>query len=70
MAEKFLEIKNLTVQSGGETLFDNINFTIHQNEQWAIIGSSGSGKTLLAQVLAGKYFYNGKIEYYFPDKKK
>ena len=70
MTEKFLEIKNLTVQLGGETLLDNIYFTINKNEQWAIIGSSGSGKTLLAQILAGKYFYKGKIEYYFPVKKK
>ena len=69
MTEKFLEIKNLTVQSGEQTLLDNINFTINKNEQWAVVGSSRRGKTLLTQVLAGKYFYKGKIEYYFPVKK-
>ncbi|HSZ87646.1 MAG TPA: ATP-binding cassette domain-containing protein, partial [Puia sp.] len=47
----------------------DISFTIHQNEQWAIVGSSGSGKTLLANTLAGKNFFTGKINYYFPSKK-
>jgi molybdate transport system ATP-binding protein len=68
MTEKFLEIKNLTIQSGEKTVLDNINFAVHRNEQWAIVGSSGSGKTLLAKVLAGKYFYKGNIEYYFSVK--
>jgi molybdate transport system ATP-binding protein len=69
MAEKFLELQNVSVQSAGVKILNDISFTIHKNEQWAIIGSSGSGKTLLANTLAGKNFYTGKIDYYFPLKK-
>jgi len=68
--EKFLELQNVTVKAGGKTILEEIHFTIHTDEQWAIIGSSGSGKTVLAHTLAGKHFYNGKIEYFFPVKKE
>jgi molybdate transport system ATP-binding protein len=69
MAEKFLELQNVAVKAGASTVLENINLTIQSNEQWAIIGSSGSGKTVLAHTLAGKHFYSGKIDYYFPVKK-
>lgn len=69
MAEKFLELANVTAQSGGAVLLQGIAFCIHKNEQWAIVGPSGSGKTLLAHIIAGKYFCQGKVEYHFPFKK-
>jgi molybdate transport system ATP-binding protein len=69
MAEKFLDIQNVTVKSGAATVLENINFSIQSNEQWAIIGSSASGKTVLAHTLAGKHFYSGQIGYFFPVKK-
>jgi molybdate transport system ATP-binding protein len=69
MAEKFLELRQLTVKTDGRTILDNIDFGINDNEQWAIIGSSGSGKTLLVNALVGKQFYNGQIEYFFLNKK-
>ncbi len=70
MMEKFLELKNVTVKAGGAIMLEDIHFTIHRDEQWGIIGSSGSGKTVLAHTLAGKHFYSGKVEYYFPVKKE
>src|SRR5450432_2485438 len=69
MAEKFLELQNVTVKTGAATVLENINLIIQSNEQWAIIGSSGSGKTVLAHTLAGKHFYSGRIVYFFPVKK-
>jgi len=68
MAEKFLELENVTVQSGGTKVLNDIGFVINKKEQWAIIGPSGSGKTLLANVIAGKIFHSGRIDYRFPTK--
>ncbi|HXB42511.1 MAG TPA: ATP-binding cassette domain-containing protein, partial [Puia sp.] len=68
MAEKFLELSNVTVKSAAVAVLENIDIVFHRGEQWVITGSSGSGKTLLAHTLAGKYFYSGKIEYFFPLK--
>ncbi len=52
MTPPLLEIRNLTVSFGhGAQQFDavkNVSFTVHQGECVAIIGESGSGKTLSA----------------------
>jgi len=69
MSEKFLELQHVAVKAGAANILVNINLIIHRDEQWAIIGSSGSGKTSLAHTIAGKHFYSGKIEYFFPLKK-
>jgi molybdate transport system ATP-binding protein len=68
MSEKFLELRGVSIPSGsgGSKLLDGVNLVIREGEQWAIVGSSGSGKTILANTLAGKHFYTGDIDYYFP----
>lgn len=43
-----------------------IDLTILRGEQWALTGSSGSGKTALAHVLTGKLFYTGRIGFFAP----
>lgn len=65
MEEKFLELKNVTVKPSGATVLEDINLVIYRGEQWIITGSSGSGKTVLAHTLIGKYFYSGDINYFF-----
>jgi molybdate transport system ATP-binding protein len=44
----------LVHRPGGETVFRDLNWTIHEGETWAIIGPVGSGKTSLAEVLLGR----------------
>src|SRR5437016_4419727 len=65
MVEKFLSLEQVSVQTGGRLLLDNLDLTINYGEQWAISGPSGSGKTVLAQLLAGRHYHTGRIEYYF-----
>src|SRR5579871_2602421 len=65
MAEHFLELQNVTVKLAGTIVLDNIDFRINNNEQWAIVGSSGSGKTVLAHTILGKHFHTGQINYFF-----
>jgi molybdate transport system ATP-binding protein len=56
----------VSIRLGGNTILDNITFTIRAGEQWAVIGASGSGKTALVHALAGQLFYRGEIQYTFP----
>jgi molybdate transport system ATP-binding protein len=69
MDEKFLVVENLALQAAGKSLLSGVSFTIFRGEQWAIFGRSGSGKTMLAEALIGKHFYQGNIAYFFPMKK-
>ncbi len=57
------ELKAVTIKAGGINVLSNINLAIYHGEQWAIIGSSGTGKTTLANALTGKVFYNGTIDF-------
>jgi molybdate transport system ATP-binding protein len=70
MAEKFLELKNVTVKPGGTAVLEDINLIINRGEQWMITGSSGSGKTVFAHTLLGKHFFSGEIYYFFSDNNK
>lgn len=46
-----LDIKNIKKSYGDNEVLKNINFTVHQGEIIAIIGSSGSGKSTLLRCL-------------------
>ncbi|MGE5106997.1 MAG: ATP-binding cassette domain-containing protein [Sphingobacteriales bacterium] len=62
MKDKLVEIKNVSVKRGDNTILKNITLAVEEDEQWAVIGSSGSGKTTLAHALTGGIFHSGKIE--------
>jgi ATP-binding cassette subfamily C exporter for protease/lipase len=44
---------NVSVEGIGNTVLNNINFTINAGEVLGIVGPSGSGKTTLAKLLVG-----------------
>lgn len=48
-----LELNNLTIQTKNKILVDGVNFSIDKNETLAIIGESGSGKTITALSIMG-----------------
>lgn len=58
---KAIEINNLRVEIEGKLLLENISFDINSGKTFAIIGESGSGKTLLSKLLVGKKIKNSKI---------
>ncbi len=58
-----LSVKNLSVRLNNITVLKNISFQLRPKEHLAIIGSSGSGKTVLAKALSGKLSYQGSIEF-------
>ena len=57
-----VQISNGTVFFGSNDVFENIDFTINENEKVALVGRNGSGKTTLLKVLTGEQeLLNGQV---------
>jgi len=51
--EPLLDLRDVTVQTGGATLLHHVNWRVQTGEQWVLLGKNGSGKsTLLSLILA------------------
>ena len=53
-----LKIKNLNAGVGDKNILNNINLNINSGEFHVIMGTNGTGKSTLGNVLAGKDNYN------------
>src|SRR5260221_13140903 len=63
----FISLQNATFRLGDQLMFEHTNWTLHQGEQWAIIGPNGCGKSLLADGLRGRLpLVEGELLYHFP----
>lgn len=49
-----ISIDNITVEFGGNALFENVSFLIKEKEKIALIGRNGAGKTTLLKLIAGE----------------
>lgn len=49
-----IQISNGTLFYGANDVFENIDFTVNENEKIALVGRNGSGKTTLLKVLSGE----------------
>ncbi|MDO4531542.1 MAG: metal ABC transporter ATP-binding protein, partial [Bacillota bacterium] len=58
-----IEMKNISVISGEDTLLDQVNLTFHCGELTALIGKNGAGKTTLLKTLLGERLYKGSISF-------
>lgn len=58
---KFLEVKNLNVSFGHETILHDISFSLEEGQALAIIGPNGAGKTTLLRALIDAVAYKGEI---------
>src|SRR5436305_11936943 len=52
-ADAFLQIKNIVKEFDGHRAVDNVSIDIAKGEVFALLGSSGCGKTTLLRMLAG-----------------
>ena len=51
---EFLSLDNIAIRDGETIRFARVNWTWKQGEQWSILGSDDSGKSLLVQALQGQ----------------
>ena len=62
--KKKIKIKNLKKQFSNKTILENLNLSIFESESLAIIGESGSGKSVLTRCIIGLVnFDSGIIKY-------
>ncbi|MFI5154736.1 MAG: ATP-binding cassette domain-containing protein [Chitinophagales bacterium] len=61
MTETLLSLSSVTLTINGKDLLQDISLELKRSEQWALIGASGAGKTLLGLTISGKYFHKGII---------
>lgn len=63
-----VSLQNVSVRKYDSTVLSDINWEIRTGEHWAIIGPNGSGKTILLDVLAGKWPVSaGKLAYHWKE---
>ena len=49
-----LQLDEITVRRGAKLLLDRIDWTVEEDERWAVLGANGAGKTTLLQVAAAQ----------------
>lgn len=57
-----ISFENVNIIINKTTILENLNFTINPNEKVLVVGSTGSGKTILLETLIGFYEYTGSIK--------
>ncbi len=63
MVEKILKVNNLSVSFDDHIIINNLNFEVSRDSTVAIVGSNGSGKTVLFKTLLNLVSYSGKIKW-------
>lgn len=65
-SKPFVELSGITLRADDRLLFSRTNWVFYRNQNWAIVGSNGSGKTLLARAIGGEIpIVEGEIRYHF-----
>lgn len=62
-----IEVDNLSVTLGGQTLLKDVSLHIHCGELTALIGTNGAGKTTLLRALLGQVEYKGTVRHLTAD---
>lgn len=50
-----IEFKNVSFSYGNKKVLDNLSFVLEKNKTYALVGSSGSGKSTIAKLISGFY---------------
>lgn len=61
---EFIKLENVSFAYDEKKVLNNISYTFEKNKSYAIVGTSGGGKSTLLNLLLGKYSnYEGNINY-------
>lgn len=62
MREEIIGFEEITFRRDGKKILKGVNWTVHQGENWALLGLNGSGKsTLLGMIPAYTYPSSGEV---------
>ncbi|MDN7012221.1 ABC transporter ATP-binding protein [Methanoculleus sp. FWC-SCC3] len=53
MTAPVIEVEDVWIRLRGHTVLEDVNFAVHQDDFYAIIGPNGGGKTTLLKVILG-----------------
>ncbi|MES2267104.1 MAG: ATP-binding cassette domain-containing protein [Bacteroidota bacterium] len=68
MINTLITLEKAVVRFAGRQLFSNLSFILNHGENWAFVGKSGSGKSVLLQTIAGNISLSGgHVTYHFMD---
>ena len=61
-----VKIKNADVYVGGNRVLNSLNWSMGENENWAIIGNNGTGKTTFMRLIFGELIpvYGGEVRWF------
>lgn len=62
LENKTITFKNASIKVNETTILENLNFEIKENEKVIVVGSTGSGKSILLKTLVGFYEYTESIK--------
>ncbi|MBN1778628.1 MAG: metal ABC transporter ATP-binding protein [Candidatus Buchananbacteria bacterium] len=62
MVDDILEVKNLSVDFGGQKILNDLSFAVKKGELVAIIGPNGSGKSTLFKAILDLIDYQGEVK--------
>ena len=63
-----LQFDQVTVRRGAKTLLDRIDWTVEEDERWAVLGPNGAGKTTLLQIAAAAMHPTAGTAYVFGER--
>ncbi len=49
-----LQFAGVTVRKGGNTLLEDVTWTVEEDERWVVLGPNGAGKTTLLKIAAAQ----------------
>jgi len=66
-----ISLRDITIRSGSYEAFPHTSWEIQQDETWAIIGPTGSGKSTLVRAISRQLFLSaGEIRYFFDGEER